>query len=219
MMLKLWEYVCMLSCVVHFLKAGENNSTSTGGEFNETTSAVVTSSSVGVGYWRNISVAVVPLVDPFDGEVNHKNNESIFFDPVIRGYSFPRNHQGKGKPTKTHNIHYSVDFLSRIWVSPEAPLVFTPSLAKACLSRFKWIHIDGDSLSRDTYYDIGELFGLGWNDKPKTQSDASQVYASTRITFGFDPTKKPPESRLSWRSQALPHQKCPDVWVYATGMY
>eukprot|EP01083_Nonionella_stella_P098118 275840_1 len=160
--------------------------------------------------WVNVSVPILPLVTPFSGATNAHTDEPIFYDPA-KGYSFPKNGQGG----QVNNKFYPASVL---YFKLAPGLVFGKVEAVRCIKN-SWIHIDGDSLARDVYYDLTELYGMSWNDKKKLHKNTGASYMDgTRITFGFDPTKKPYETIPSWVGK-FGGNKCPDVWVYSTGLW
>lgn len=172
-------------------------------------------------FWGNYtSEPWLPLVEPFAGQWNAHTNEHIYYKPDI-GYSFPLNGQGGKLGNKFYNesvLHYKL----------EPDRVFTADTARDCLIRqnINWIHIDGDSLARDVYYDLVELYGMNWNNKEKTLADMSfQGSGKFNTSAGFMP-------RVSFSSDTINlHEKpnwyhasnnsciCPDLWVYSSGLW
>ncbi|CAB9500042.1 expressed unknown protein [Seminavis robusta] len=93
-----------------------------------------------------------------------------------------------------------------------------------CLQN-QWIHIDGDSLARDVFYDMNEIFGLGWNDKHKTLENLSQGGGATGnsserplITFSSDTIKFRDTPNWYPLLQGV-KRGCPDVWIYSSGLW
>ena len=173
--------------------------------------------------WMKSKKSTVPLIEPFIGPRNSFTQELIYYQPnhmnknfsLSPGYSFPCNGQGN----KRNNIFYSNDRLKYRLVPMRQ--IFSKNEAIDCLlSKTKWIHVDGDSLSRDTLYDIQELFGMAWNDKEKTLEDMEfnrgiqTTFSSNTIEFSLHP---------NWvefkKGQVRSLQNCPDLWVYTSGLW
>jgi hypothetical protein len=107
-------------------------------------------------------------------------------------------------------LHYRLEPTERI---------FSKNEATACLkSKIKWIHVDGDSISRDILYDITELFGMGWNEKKKTLEDMEfdvgihATFSGNTIEFSPQPNWVKSTSQIE-KDQP---QDCPDLWIYAS---
>lgn len=174
-----------------------------------------TQPTVGKFTWIDTEQPMLPLVSNFSGDINQFTNESIFYDPSI-GYSFPCN----GQNGRTDNIFYSHDKLRKQLLPGR---VFTADQAIQCLSGASggasalWIHIDGDSLARDMYYDLTEFFGMGWNAKKKTLEQQSFT-AAAEFSFRGDTTTR--HTRPTWMDmeQFEKRQGCPNVWIYESGL-
>lgn len=186
--------------------------------------------------WRDVDSPVIPMVSPFEAGKNVHSGEDIFYDPR-RGYSFPCN----GQNYKFNNIFYNTSVLSKVFNASQSHQIFSQEDAARCIAG-KWIQIDGDSLARDNFYDLTELFGMTWNEKSKSHADMVQKYANrelfentlgfdqeqkegmeythaggTKISFGWDPTSKSDGTPPSWYGEN--GKDCPDVWVYSTGLW
>eukprot|EP00747_Dinoflagellata_sp_TGD_P220105 gnl/TRDRNA2_/TRDRNA2_92114_c0_seq1.p1 gnl/TRDRNA2_/TRDRNA2_92114_c0~~gnl/TRDRNA2_/TRDRNA2_92114_c0_seq1.p1 ORF type:complete len:332 (+),score=11.24 gnl/TRDRNA2_/TRDRNA2_92114_c0_seq1:1-996(+) len=176
--------------------------------------------------WENVDKPVVPTVSPFQGEKIWNSEEEIFFDPQ-RGYSFPANGQGGN----WNNLFYTPDTLRYVFVSNHSLRIFSKEEAATCLAS-KWVHIDGDSVSRDMFYDLNELFGMEWGEKEKSWNDQEHIYAEiapdsrsivqgklngTILSFGWDPSGQKDDAVPSWYHKH--GERCPDVWVYTTGLW
>mmetsp|Transcript_28562 Transcript_28562/g.43152 ORF Transcript_28562/g.43152 Transcript_28562/m.43152 type:complete len:322 (+) Transcript_28562:662-1627(+) len=178
--------------------------------------------------WIDSKEAIVPLVEAFIGPRNSITQEMIYYQPshnlssasaqssqLPLGYSFPCNGQGG----RRNNIFYPIDRLE--YRLEPTGRIFSKNEAIACFqSKAKWIHIDGDSLSRDVLYDITELFGMGWNEKKKALGDM-EFTTGIRTTFSGNTIKISP--RPNWvesiqMDQTQP-QDCPDIWIYSSGLW
>lgn len=167
--------------------------------------------------WNKSTVSVMPLVNPLDEGIdfNVKTNESIYYKPTV-GYSFPVNGQGG----RWGNHFYPASVL-HFKLEPDE--VFTKRKAKKCLQNMKWIHIDGDSLARDVYYDLSEVFGMPWNKKKKTLGDltfGADGKSAPRISFSADTIRF--HTKPNWYKHSNDNNgtiDCPDVWLYSSGLW
>jgi hypothetical protein len=167
-------------------------------------------------WWTSTPEPWLPLVKPFGEQQNVLNKftqEPIFYIPN-EGYSFPLNGQGGTRRNKFYNktvLQYKL----------EPDQVLTKDAARECLFRknVSWVHIDGDSLARDVYYDLGELFGKGWNDKAKTLKDMSFTgNANIHFSFSSDTIKKL-KQKPNWYARSRNGRYCPDLWIYSSGLW
>lgn len=171
--------------------------------------------------WIDSSEAILPLVAPFSiTETNNNTGEPIYFDPA-KGFSFPFN----GQVGRIGNKFYPADMLR---FQLEGEHLFTKQDALDCLSstttkkKKPWIHIDGDSLSRDSYYDIATtLYGMSWNARSKTLSDKEYTTEDIRLTFS---SRTATNETANFRTtpnwvDSMTADGCPDVWMYSTGLW
>jgi len=190
--------------------------------------AVVTSLAHKHYRWIESNEAIVPLVEPFIGPRNRFTRELIYYQPTHNssssmesyhlplGYSFPCNGQGN----RRNNIFYPIDRLHYRLEPTER--IFSKNEATACLkSKIKWIHVDGDSISRDILYDITELFGMGWNEKKKTLEDM-EFDVGIHATFSGNTIEFSPQTNWVKSTSQIEKdqpQDCPDLWIYASGLW
>lgn len=172
--------------------------------------------------WVDSSDPILPLVAPFSiTETNNNTGEPIYFDPS-KGFSFPFN----GQVGRIGNKFYPSELLR---FQLEGEHLFDKQDALDCLSSAAtknnklWIHIDGDSLSRDSYYDIATtLYGMSWNARSKTLSDKEYTTKDIRLTFSSrTATNETANFRTTpnWVDIMTDDGSCPDVWMYSTGLW
>ena len=101
-------------------------------------------------------------------------------------------------------------------------------LLRKCMSGL-WIHMDGDSLSRDSYYDLLEVLGVQSEcSRDKSQKDQVTVHAlpdlqPTTISLAFNPAKRPIcEKNSSWLQPNIidkANKSHPDFWIWSPGLW
>lgn len=119
---------------------------------------------------------------------------------------------------------YAKQFGFPIWISFSSGCDLV-NLTKADVQRLLrglWIHFEGDSLARDTYYDLLEALDCPDLQRNKTHDDqvATKLAHNTLVTIRFDPTKGSTCPKLgSWTSFGVKDRPYPDIWVYNTGLW
>jgi len=92
----------------------------------------------------------------------------------------------------------------------------------------KWLHMDGDSLTRDQYYDLLELVG-GQSACAREKSHQDQAYKDDEhdilITLGFNPALQDVGEPQKFEQPSYPNvqlrgaRKQPDFWVWSAGLW
>lgn len=91
--------------------------------------------------------------------------------------------------------------------------------------RGHWIHLDGDSLVRDHFYDLLETLEMGGvsRDKKHENLPAYVLGLNIDVTFGWSPPGNPPCPNPpvwgSMKPQGRADAAGPHVWIYSTGLW
>lgn len=155
--------------------------------------------------WVSVATAVVPGVDK-NWKYATEYGELYFNDSGYQYCSNGQNHQW-------HTLF--VDRPQLLWMLA-GQTVYNKTKCIQCLAN-KWVHLDGDSLVRDQYYDLLELVG---HQKPchRVKIHANQhIYIAEyniTITFGFNPGKSSKCPVQRWPSHSRP-----DVWQWTAGLW
>ena len=131
-----------------------------------------------------------------------------------RGYEYCSNGQGRfGWKT----LNKAIEVLK--WRRPGR--VFTQNDTKACLKNM-WLHMDGDSLSRDQYYDVLELLGAQAPcSRAKTHED-QHIYITelnTFVSFGFNKATRSKCAPPTWKAFASTNWPSPNITVWSPGLW
>lgn len=165
--------------------------------------------------WENSTEMIVPL---FGCSNDNDTNDLIsYFKPKCnhKGYLYSCNHKGityylppvtlKTKLT-SRNCSFQV-YQSR------HQHIFTKNKL--------WIHLEGDSVMRDNYYDYKEYFTNTYKTRVKIPHSQSFTVNGTLISFSYNPSRTRNCSKLrSWRDYAEKFGRdYPNVWVYNMGLH
>jgi hypothetical protein len=174
--------------------------------------------------WEPTAKPIVPFV-PFGWAEYHSTAGALHFN--AKEYRYCSNGQGGA----WHAVVKPVSSLKFKYVSGDAACpyrTFDKASARACLAG-KWIHMDGDSLVRDQYYDILELVGAMESCvRTKTHESVEFLYKDIglRISIGSMMSKDTGTfstgaacPKPSWTHLANARFKKPDVHVYETGLW
>jgi hypothetical protein len=174
--------------------------------------------------WEPTANPIVPFV-PFGWVESHSTAGALHFD--ANGYRYCSNGQGG----VWHAVLKPLSSLKFNYVSGDAAgpyRTFDKASARACLAG-KWIHMDGDSLVRDQYYDMLELVGaLASCVRIKTHNSQEFVYPDIglRVSIGSMMSKDTGSfhrgaacPKPSWTRLANARFPEPAVHVYETGLW
>ena len=174
--------------------------------------------------WEPTAKPIVPFV-PFGWVESHSTAGALHFD--ASGYRYCSNGQGG----VWHAVLKPLSSLKFNYVSGDAACpyrTFDKASARACLAG-KWIHMDGDSLARDQYYDMLELVGaLTSCVRIKTHNSQEFVYPDIglRVSIGSMMSKDTGSfhrgaacPKPSWTRLANARFPEPAVHVYETGLW
>ena len=84
----------------------------------------------------------------------------------------------------------------------------------------RWVHIDGDSLARDTYFDLLQAIEQGEVVRVKVHHNLSATIGATRVTMDFNAGDVPLEQRCANPYVAgSPAENFPHVWIYSLSLW
>ena len=94
----------------------------------------------------------------------------------------------------------------------------------AALLQGRWLHLDGDSLGRDIFFDIAEAVrqgnGAAAVAREKAHADLDVAISSAHLTLGWNPADRPVcEVETTWARQPLPRPAAPDIWIYCVSLW
>ena len=89
----------------------------------------------------------------------------------------------------------------------------------AALLHGRWIHIDGDSLARDTYFDLLQALDHGEVARVKAHHNLSATYGATRVTMDFNSGNVPLAERCAAPYSGQAAENFPHVWVYSLSLW
>ena len=95
------------------------------------------------------------------------------------------------------------------------------------LLRGRWLHLDGDSVGRDVFFDIAEAVRQGEGAaavaREKAHADLDvETAEGAHITLGWNPADRPIcEAETTWARQPPRPQgpDAPDIWVYGVSLW
>jgi hypothetical protein len=132
------------------------------------------------------------------------------------GLDFSSNGQGGSAPFMRHEPN---EMLQWRWVPKGCAL---RNLTKREVQRMiggLWIHLDGDSLQRDIYFDIAEALDGDNFQRVKAHEDISYgLPDGTLLTLGWNPAFKPNCDGAPWAGKH-PTKAQPDIHIYNTGLW
>ena len=176
------------------------------------------------GTWVATDSPIV-LGVPFGWNVTSSHaNTDIFFD--ARGFKHCTNGQG-GKWGTVLQAPEDLKFRHAPGCRGQAACaerIFDREAARACL-RNKWVHMDGDSLVRDQFYDLLELLGA---QPPCSREKSHQAHVravpelNMTLSQGFNPADHSACTPNEWHTigrSARPPRANPDVWLWSPGLW
>jgi hypothetical protein len=194
------------------------------------------------GHWEPTKEVSVPTV-PFNWKELHPPAPEVFFSK--KGYTFCGNGQGDRETDVPLYIHQPPHLLKSRWVpgTDGGGCVyqdFNRSSAQHCL-KDTWLHLEGDSLMRDTYYDVLEVTGVtryhvcrskvhtdlvtdgSFRLLTRDGSALTRVQARLKVSMAFNPAMHPACPPLeSWMRPDIVmrnHTRVPDFWVFSPGLW
>jgi hypothetical protein len=168
------------------------------------------------GSWVHLegSETAVPLVDYGWDSRNVTTKPPLAYGPD--GLDFSSNGQGGSAPFMRHEPN---EMLQWRWVPKGCAL---RNLTKREVQRMiggLWIHLDGDSLQRDIYFDIAEALDGDNFQRVKAHEDISYgLPDGTLLTMGWNPAFKPNCDGAPWAGKH-PTKIQPDIHIYNTGLW
>jgi hypothetical protein len=156
----------------------------------------------------------VPLVDYGWDSRDVTTKPPLAYGPD--GLDFSSNGQGGSAPFMRHEPN---EMLQWRWAPKGCAL---RNLTKREVQRMiggLWIHLDGDSLQRDIYFDIAEALDGDNFQRVKAHEDISYgLPDGTLLTMGWNPAFKPNCDGAPWAGKH-PTKAQPDVHIYNTGLW
>ena len=89
----------------------------------------------------------------------------------------------------------------------------------AALLHGRWIHIDGDSLARDTYFDLLQALDHGEVARVKAHHNLSATFGATRVTMDFNSGNVPLAARCASPYSGQAAENFPHVWIYSLSLW
>ena len=181
-----------------------------------------TNSSYGYYRWVQSSMHSVPLVQ-------YGWNESgslLFYNE--RGFKSCKNGQGGSWDTRLQKTAILQQQLVYGKDTEECALnLFNSFTTLKCLQSL-WVHMDGDSLSRDTYYDLLEALGEKTGCiRMKSHADQVSIIRkenmSVKLSIAFNPAFRPECEQESWIdikvSGPVRTRLHPTHWIWCAGLW
>ena len=169
----------------------------------------------GQGSWVQDSEPRVPLV-PFGwNSITGRNGSYLAFNG--RGLLYDNNGQDHKRILRLQRP----SLLKFLWRPKDCELRNLSKSEVKTMLRGLWVHFDGDSLARDTYYDFLEALDVQGFLRSKVHVDQRLVAegSNTLVTFGWNPSHgKGCITDVSWEGRGN-GRLAPDVWIYTTGVW
>jgi hypothetical protein len=94
------------------------------------------------------------------------------------------------------------------------------------LLRGRWLHLDGDSVGRDIFFDISEAVrqgeGIAAVAREKAHADLDVTMGGAHLTLGWNPADRPIcEAETTWARQPPRPEgpAAPDIWIYTVSLW
>lgn len=183
----------------------------------------------------------VPMI-PYNWKEVNPHLPDLFFNDK-KGYQFCGNSAKENGKTRIHLQRPGI--LTRTYVpgAEGAGCIyqdFNRSAIQYCL-RNRWIHMDGDSVMRDTYYDILEAVGLLRSSCTRVKKHQDLLYkgiyrlmtmdmknylkeyAGLQVSLAFNPAEeKGCDPTVGWHHPEMPPHnmsQVPDYWIWSPGLW
>jgi hypothetical protein len=168
--------------------------------------------------WESTDEVVVPSVDVGYHLAASDTSMEEFLDD--RGYQFCSNGQGGRWTTFFKNAsELKFKYVSGVEECPYRE--FSRERVRECL-RDKWVHLDGDSLVRDQFYDIAELVGMQTCRREKSHGDQYFHVADLNFTLteGFNPAYRGECMEEKWvQLRRKTRMARPTIWQWQSGLW
>lgn len=166
--------------------------------------------------WKNTSHNIVPL---FGCSKDNSTNDKKTFNGSKcnqRGYIFAGNHYG--------GIYYNPSNILQFELgSTKCHFKVYQDRDKNIFTKNNlWIHVEGDSVMRDIYYDFKEYFTKMYRPRVKIPHSHSFYINGTLLSFSSNPGTFtfPCKGLKTWKLYTQEYNRSyPDVWIYNTGLH
>lgn len=173
-------------------------------------------SSVSNWLWQVTNRPILPLLGCAWTEENRTKAMHKSSRCDENGYVFTNNRFGTTHVFPIRHLKYTL-------FSPQCKFqIFKPNEKALFLRNKLWIHLEGDSVMRDNYYDFKEYFTNTYSIREKIMQNTSFSVNDTLVSFSCNIRNFSTgcNTLVTWKLFRSQYQKpYPDVWIYNSGLH